>query len=105
MAKRLFKTERLQTIIANIAADFRYSNEVSDYALLFYKAQTEGAVHGADIDKMIEYVTTGLEELHKDLEWRKSFLTENSHINETKLLENMYIIEQEYTDLLAFLTK
>ena len=56
MAKRVIKDERSKTIVRNIAEDFRFSHETGDYALLFYKADTEGIIRGADIDSMIEYL-------------------------------------------------
>ena len=105
MAKRIIKTERIKTIINNIAEDFRFSNEMGDYALLFYKAQTQGVVSGKDIDDMIEYVTTGLEELKNNIEWRQEYLAENAGADEMKMLENLKTIEEEYVDLLAFLNK
>jgi len=103
VAKRIIKDQRIRTIITNIVKDFRFSHDMGEYALLFYKYENEDTIRGADIDKMIEYVTTGLHELHKDLAWRQEFLQENQGISETKLLDNMYTIEQEYKDLLGFL--
>jgi len=105
MAKRIIKDERIKNIIKNIAEDFRFSGEMGDYALLFYKADTEGAVRGKEIDDMIEYVTTGLEELKNNIQWRQEFLSENAEIGEMKMLENLKTIEEEYLDLLAFLKK
>lgn len=103
MAKRVIKTDRIKTVIRNIADDFRFSHETGDYALLFYKADTEGSIHGADIDQMIEYLTTGLAELQDNLQWRREFLSENPGIDEMKMIENLTVIEQEYIDLLEFL--
>ncbi len=105
MAKREFKNKRIQEIIKNIADDFRYSQEMGDYALLFYKADTEGMIHGAEISKMLEYVTTGLDELSKNIQWREEFLQENAGIDEIKMLQNMKTIEEEYLDLKQFLEK
>lgn len=105
MAKRIIKDPRIKEIIKNIAQDFRHSNELDDYALLFYKYENEDKITGGDIDKMIEYCTTGLTELHKDLAWRQEYLSENPNMNEARLLENMFTIEQEYKELLAFLQK
>jgi hypothetical protein len=70
MAKREFKNKKIKQIIKNIAEDFRYSREVGDYALLFYKADASGAISGAEIDQMLEDVTTGLSELTKNIEGR-----------------------------------
>jgi hypothetical protein len=103
MAKRVIKTDRIREIIKNIAADFRFTNELGDFALLFYKYENEDTIRGADIDKMIEYVTTSLSELHNDPQWRAQYLAENPEQKEAKVLENMFIIEQEYKDLLEFL--
>ncbi len=105
MAKRIIKDERIKTIIKNIAEDFRFSQEMGDYALLFYKADSEGVISGKAIDEMIEYVETGLEELKSNIEWRQQFLSENGEIGEMKMLENLKTIEEEYIDLLKFLKK
>lgn len=105
MAKREFKSERLKEIIKNIAEDFRYSQEVGDYALLFYKADSTGIINGSEIDQMLEYVTTGLEELTKSIEWREEFLKENAGMDEIKMLQNMKTIEEEYIELRDFLKK
>lgn len=103
MAKRVIKTDRIKEIIKNIAADFRFTNELGDFALLFYKYEKDDTVRGADIDKMIEYVTTSLSELHNDPQWRAQHLAENPQQKESKVLENMFTIEQEYKELLEFL--
>lgn len=105
MAKREFKNKRIKEIIKNISEDFRYSGEMGDYALLFYKANTAGLVSGADIDKMLEYVTTGLIELEKDIGWRQDFLRDNQGIDEIKMLQNLKTIEEEYKELKKFLEK
>jgi hypothetical protein len=103
MAKRIIKDERIKAIVHNIAEDFRFSHETGDYALLFYKADTEAAVRGADIDSMIEYLSTGLTELQDNIQWRREFLSENPGIDEIRMLENLGVIEKEYIDLLEFL--
>ncbi|MDX1295115.1 MAG: hypothetical protein R3302_02540 [Sulfurimonadaceae bacterium] len=103
MAKRIIKSERIKTIIKNIAADFRFSNEMGDYALLFYKAETQGVINGKEIDDMIEYVTTGLEELKNNIQWRQEYLADNPGTDEMKMLDNLKTIEEEYVDLLEFL--
>ncbi|DAB28981.1 MAG TPA: hypothetical protein CFH84_12020 [Sulfurimonas sp. UBA12504] len=105
MAKREFKNKRIKVIVKNIADDFRYSQDMGEYALLFYKADGDGMISGAQIDKMLEYVTTGLEELSKNIEWREEFLKDNAGIDEIKMLTNMKIIEEEYIELRNFLTK
>ncbi|MCD6259636.1 MAG: hypothetical protein J7J31_08565 [Helicobacteraceae bacterium] len=105
MAKREFKNKRIKQIIKNIAEDFRYSNEMGEYALLFYKADSNGMINGAEIDQMLEYVTTGLEELSKNIEWREEFLKENAGVDELKMLQNMKTIEEEYIELRDFLKK
>jgi len=105
MAKREFKNSRIKEIVKNIAEDFRYSSEMGEYALLFYKADNEGVINGSEIDKMIEYVTTGLDELTKNIEWREEFLKDNAAIDEIKMLQNMKTIEEEYIELRDFLKK
>ncbi|MGD9970584.1 MAG: hypothetical protein AB7S65_09005 [Sulfuricurvum sp.] len=103
MAKRVIKDERIKTIVHNIAEDFRFSHEMGDYALLFYKADTEGIIRGADIDAMVEYLTTGLSELQDNIQWRKEFLSDNPGMDEMKMLDNLGVIEKEYIELLEFL--
>lgn len=103
MSKRVMKSERIKAIVHNIAEDFRFSHETGDYALLFYKADTEGVISGAEIDQMKEYLTTGLQELQDNIQWRREFLSENPEIGEVKMLENLGVIEQEYIELLEFL--
>lgn len=103
MSKRIIKGERIKTIIHNIAEDFRFSGEMGDYPLLFYKADTEGVLRGTDIDQMIEYLTTGLQELQDNIQWRREFLSENAEIGEIKMLESLSVIEKEYVELLEFL--
>lgn len=103
MAKRIFKSERIKSIIKNIADDFRFSQEIDEHALLFYKADTEGAISGKDIDDMNYYLTTGLEELKNNIQWRQEYLSENAGMDEIKLLENMKTIEEEYVELQEFL--
>lgn len=105
MAKREFKNKRIKQIIKNIAEDFRYSNEMGEYALLFYSADSNGIINGAEIDQMLEYVTTGLDELSKNIEWREEFLKENAGVDELKMLQNMKTIEEEYIALRDFLKK
>ncbi|HEX5623587.1 MAG TPA: hypothetical protein VFX57_04000 [Sulfuricurvum sp.] len=103
MSKRIIKGERIKAIIHNIAEDFRFSHETGDYALLFYKADTEGVIRGNEIDEMTEYLTTGLKELQDNMQWRREFLSENPEIDEMRMLENMSVIEKEYIELLEFL--
>jgi len=105
MAKRVVKSERIKAIIKNIAEDFRFSGEVSEYALLFYKADTEGVINGSEIDTMVEYVSTGLDELKDSIEWRSEYLDENPRADEMRMLETLKTIEEEYTELLDFLKK
>jgi len=105
MAKIEFNNERIKEIVKNIADDFRYSQEMDEYALLFYKADGEGMVMGTEIDKMLEYVTIGLNELNKNIEWREEFLKENSGVDKIKMLQNMKTIEEEYIELKEFLKK
>ncbi|MFZ2968108.1 MAG: hypothetical protein WA080_03500 [Sulfuricurvum sp.] len=103
MSKRIIKDERIKTIVHNIAEDFRFSGEMGDFPLLFYKADTQGILRGAEIDQMIEYLSTGLKELQDNIQWRKEFLSENPAIEEMRMLESLSVIEQEYIELLAFL--
>lgn len=105
MAKREFKNQRIKDIIKNIAEDFRFSQDVGEYALLFYKADTNGTINGSEIDQMLEYVTTGLDELGKNIEWREEFLKDNAGVDEIKMLKNMKTIEEEYIELREFLKK
>lgn len=105
MAKRVVKDERIKTIIKNIAADFRFTQEMTDKAMLFYNAESSGVIKGRDIEEMIEYVETGLIELVNNIAWKQQFLNENAGIDEMKLLDNMKTIEEEYIDLLSFLKK
>ncbi len=67
MAKRIIKSERIKTIIKNIAADFRFSNEMGDYALLFYKAETQGVINGKEIDDMIVIMKEAMTVLQAEL--------------------------------------
>jgi hypothetical protein len=103
MSKRVIKGDRIKAIIHNIAEDFRFSGEMGDYPLLFYKADTEGILRGAEIDQMVEYLTTGLKELQDNIQWRREFLSENVEIGEIKMLESLGVIEKEYIELLEFL--
>lgn len=105
MAKRVIKEGRIREIIHNIAEDFKFSNELGDYALLFYKADTEQVIKGSDIDTMIEYLSEGLKELQDTIEYRREFLEQNPQADEIKLLENLSVIEKEYIELLEFLRK
>lgn len=105
MAKREFKNKRIKEIIKNIADDFRFSRDMGEFALLFYKADGDGMISGAQIETMLEYVTTGLEELSKNIQWREEFLQENAKVDEIKMLQNMKTIEEEYIELRDFLSK
>jgi len=103
MAKRIIKTDRIKQIVKNIADDFRFSQEMDEYALLFYAVDESKELHGAQIESMKEYVSTGLKELKDNISWRQEFLSENGGIDEMKMLDNLKTIEEEYIDLLAFL--
>ena len=103
MAKRVIKSDRIREIIKNISADFRHTNELGDYALLFYKCENDDTIRGADIDMMLEYVMTSMAELKNDLAWRQEHLATNPQHSETRVLETMFTIEQEYKELLEFL--
>jgi hypothetical protein len=103
MSKRVIKGERIKAIIHNIAEDFRFSQEMGDYPLLFYKADTEGVIRGGEIDQMIEYLSTGLKELQDNIQWRREFLSENPGVDEMRMLESLSVIEKEYIELLEFL--
>jgi len=103
MSKRIIKGERIKAIIHNIAEDFRFSGEMGDFPLLFYKADTEGLLRGAEIEQMVEYLTTGLKELQDNIQWRREFLSENPAIDEIRMLESLGVIEKEYIELLEFL--
>lgn len=103
MSKRVIKGERIKAIIHNIAEDFRFSGEMGDYPLLFYKADTEGVLRGAQIDQMVEYLTTGLAELQDNIQWRREFVLDNPAIDEIRMLDSLSVIEKEYIELLEFL--
>jgi hypothetical protein len=103
MSKRIIKGERIKAIIHDIAEDFRFSQETGDYALLFYKADTQGVLKGAEIDRMVEYLVTGLKELQENMQWRRDFLSDNPQMDEVRMLENLGVIEKEYIELLEFL--
>ncbi|MDO9207605.1 MAG: hypothetical protein Q7T91_05080 [Sulfuricurvum sp.] len=103
MSKRVIKGERIKAIIHNIAEDFRFSGEMGDFPLLFYKADTEGVLRGTEIDQMVEYLTTGLKELQDNIQWRREFLSENPGIDEIRMLDSLSGIEKEYIELLEFL--
>ncbi len=103
MSKRVIKGERVKAIIHNIAEDFRFSGEMGDFPLLFYKADTEGVLRGSEIDQMVEYLTTGLKELQDNIQWRREFLSENPGIDEIRMLDSLSGIEKEYIELLEFL--
>lgn len=106
MSKKVFKKESLKGAIKNIATDFRYSNDLSDSALIFYKADTDGELRGGDIEKMVEYLETGLTELKaefKNLEWRRGFIQDNPTADEIKVIDNLKTIESEYQLILEFL--
>ncbi|NCO01713.1 MAG: hypothetical protein GW906_07765 [Epsilonproteobacteria bacterium] len=105
MAKREFKNKKIKQIIKNIADDFRLTQEMNEYALLFYKADGDGMISGAQIETMLEYVTTGLNELNKNIAWREEFLKENAAIDEIKMLQNLKTIEEEYLALQQFLSR
>ncbi|HQS66429.1 MAG TPA: hypothetical protein PLM93_04485 [Sulfuricurvum sp.] len=103
MSKRIIKNERIKAIIHDIAQDFRFSQETGEYALLFYKVDAQGVVKGAEIDQMVTYLTTGLDELRDNMKWRREFLNDNPQIDEIRMLENLGVIEEEYIELLKFL--
>lgn len=103
MSKRVIKGERIKAIVHNIAEDFRFSGEMGDFPLLFYKADTEGVLRGAEIEQMVEYLTTGLKELQDNIQWRREFLSENPGIDEIRMLDSLSGIEKEYIELLEFL--
>lgn len=103
MSKRVIKGERIKAIIHNIAEDFRFSGEMGDFPLLFYKADTEGILRGSEIDQIVEYLTTGLKELQDNIQWRREFLSENPGIDEIRMLDSLSGIEKEYIELLEFL--
>jgi len=103
MSKRVIKGERIKAIVHNIAEDFRFSGEMGDFPLLFYKADTEGVLRGTEIEQMVEYLTTGLKELQDNIQWRREFLSENPGIDEIRMLDSLSGIEKEYIELLEFL--
>jgi|SaaInl8_200m_RNA_FD_contig_21_755940_length_794_multi_8_in_0_out_0_2 hypothetical protein len=102
MAKKVIKDDKIYEILKNIAEDFRYSNELADIPLMFYKIEQERVIRGNDIDKVIEYCTTGLDKLNNPNEIA-SYYAENVGIDQTKLDRNLDIFRAEYQDLLRFL--
>lgn len=92
----------LLKIIHNIAEDFRHSGEYEKFAQLFYAVDADSKLDAKRFADMVEYVTTSLEELQKDLAWRKTFLGENPHIQERQMTQTMQTIEQEYKALTAY---
>ncbi len=97
--------EVIKNIIHNIAEDFRYSGEYEKYAQLFYAVDATATINEKAYNDMMEYLQTSLEELRKDLAWRKEFLGENPQIQEQQLTQTMQTIEQEYLTLLDYLKK
>ncbi len=97
--------EAIKTIVHNIAEDFRYSGEYEKYAQLFYAVDATATINEKAYDDMMEYLKTSLEELRKDLAWRKEFLGENPHIQEQQLTQTMETIEKEYLTLLDYLER
>ncbi len=97
--------ESIKKIIHNIAEDFRYSGEYEKYAQLFYAVDATATINDKAYEDMMEYVTTSLEELRKDLAWRKEFLGENPQIQERQLTKTMETIEQEYLTLMEYLRR
>jgi len=107
MAKRVFKKDDVKKAIKNIADDFRHSGDLSDSALVFYKADADSELKGKDISQMEEYLTTGLKELaieFKNLEWRKEFIENNPVSDEIQLVQNLKVIENEYKIILDNIT-
>ena len=106
MSKKVFKKDVVKNAIKNIAEDFRYSNDLSSSALIFYKADKDGKLQGEDITKMVEYLETGLKELKiefQKLEWRRDFMKDNPTVDEIKVVDNLKIIESEYLTILETL--
>lgn len=97
--------EVIKKIIHNIAEDFRYSGEYEKYAQLFYAVDATATINEKAYNDMMEYLQTSLEELRKDLAWRKEFLGENPQIQEQQLTQTMQTIEEEYLTLLDYLKK
>lgn len=95
--------ETIKKIIHNIAEDFRYSGEYEKYAQLFYAVDATATINDKAYTDMKEYLETSLQELRKDLAWRKEFLGENPQIQEKQLTETMKTIETEYVTLLEYL--
>ena len=86
MSKRVIKGEGLKRSFTILRKIF-VSQGDGRFPLLFYKADTEGLLRGAEIDQMVEYLTTGLKELQDNIQWRREFLSENAEISEIKMLE------------------
>jgi len=109
MAKIILKKAKVKDAIHNIAQDFRFSGDVSESALMFYKADTDGELRGQNtIDKMVEYLETGLTQLKEDymsLIWRKGYLDDNPSADEIKVIDNLQTIEKEYVLILADIQK
>jgi hypothetical protein len=97
--------EKILAIIHNIAEDFRYSGEYEKYAQLFYAVDSTRTINDQAYKDMMKYLEISLQELQKDLAWRKTFLSENPQIEEQHLTETMKTIEQEYLTLRDYLKK
>ncbi len=97
--------EAVLAVIHNIAEDFRYSGEYEKYAQLFYAVDATHTINDKAYADMLEYVETSLQELRKDLAWRKEFLGENPQIEERQLTQTMETIEKEYLTLLEYLKR
>jgi hypothetical protein len=102
MSKKVIKDEKIYEILKNIAEDFRYSNELAEIPLMFYKIEQERVIRGNDIDKVIDYCTTGIDKLSNPHEVA-SYYDENVGIDKAKLDANLAVFRNEYETLLHFL--
>ncbi|WP_300366593.1 hypothetical protein [Hydrogenimonas sp.] len=103
MMEHKIEEEEIRKIVHNIAEDFRYSGEYEKYAQLFYAIDATATINDKAYADMMEYLTSSLKELRKDLAWRKEFLGENPQIEEKQLTETMQTIEREYLTLIDYL--
>lgn len=91
--------------IANIAEDFRFSGELAEIPMMFYRIEAEGEIQDDHCPLLIEYLETGLAELERDLAWRREFLDQNAVIGEARMTQTLQTIGEEYRAVLKFLKR
>jgi endonuclease IV len=96
------KNKKLKKVFNNISEDFKFSNDVGEYALLFYKIDTAGHIEEDDLPKVKEYVTTGLENQPSQAEVDE-YLQSNPNVPREQVENNIQAIKEEYEYLLEFI--